>query len=130
MAAITVLLADDETSVLEIMARQVAMAGYNVISAGDGQEALDKIKSGDPDVILLDLTMPKLDGLDVLKQVREADAGKKWRPVIIISGQGELQNMRKGFDCEADHYLTKPCRIEDIIKAIRQMAALIPMRNP
>jgi len=126
---IKILLADDEASVLEIMARKVSGAGYEVITAVDGAQAWAKIESENPDVIVLDLTMPIMDGLEVLRRVRESDAGKKWRPVIIISALSEMQNLRKGFDLEADHYLTKPCRIEDVVKTIRLMVALIPMRN-
>ena len=129
MAAIKVLLADDEDTVAEIMAQKVAGAGYEVVIARDGEEALAKIKTENPDVILLDLTMPKMDGWQVLRQLRANPPSSKWQPVIIISGLDEMHNMQKGFDLEADHYLTKPCRMEDVIKAIRLMVSLIPVRN-
>ena len=129
MPAIKVLLADDEEGTLEIMAKRVSSAGYEAITALDGKKAWEKIESENPDVVVLDLTMPKMDGWEVLRRVREHDTGKKWRPVIIVSALSEMQNVRKGFDLEADHYLAKPCRIEDIIKAIRLMVSLIPMRN-
>ena len=129
MGAIKVLLADDEDSILQIMARKVALSGYAVVTARDGQEAWEKIKSESPDVIVLDLTMPKMDGWEVLRQLRSNPPSKKWQPVIIVSALNEMHNVQRGLDLEVDHYLTKPCRIEDIIKAIRLMVSLIPMRN-
>lgn len=124
-----VLMAEDEESILNIMARKVAAAGFQVITAADGQEAWDKIRSEDPDVIVLDLTMPRMTGWEVLQRLRGTPPSKKWQPVIIVSALNEVQNMQDGFELKADHYLAKPCSIDDIIKAIRLMAALIPMRN-
>ena len=127
--AIKVLIADDEDAILEIMAKKVAMQGYAVVTARDGQEAWQKIVSEDPDVIILDITMPKMDGWSILHKLRSEPPTKKWQPVIIVSALGEVANIQKGLDLEADHYLTKPCRIEDVLKGIRLMVSLIPMRN-
>ena len=129
MDELKILMADDEPEVLSIMAKKVAEAGYTVVTAKDGQEAWDKIKSESPDIILLDLRMPRMDGFEVLKNVRANPLPDKWQPVIIVSALGELDNMRKGFDLEADHYLVKPCDIESILKSIRLMKSLIPQRR-
>jgi len=126
---IKILIADDEDVVLEIMARKIASRGYEVITAKDGQEAWDKIVSDVPDIIILDLKMPKMDGWALLSRLRQNPPTKSWQPVIIISAQNELENFQKGMNLEADHYLTKPCQIEDILKAIRLMLSLIPQRN-
>lgn len=126
---IKILIADDEDVVLEIMARKIASQGYEVITAKDGQEAWSKIVSGLPDVIILDLNMPKMDGWAVLSQLRHNPPTKRWQPVIIVSAQNELENFKKGVDLEADHYLTKPCPIEEILRAIRLMLSLVPQRN-
>ena len=127
--SIKVLLADDEPSVLEIMAKKVAQAGFTVSTATDGIKAWAAIVRDNPDVIVLDLTMPGMDGWEVLEKLRKTPPSSKWQPVIIVSALNEIANVRKGLDMEADHYLTKPCRIEDILKAIRLMAGLIPQRN-
>ncbi|MFA5059591.1 MAG: response regulator [Candidatus Omnitrophota bacterium] len=129
MEHITVLIADDEVDVLEIMAKKISAVGYKVLTASDGQEAWEKIKAEIPDVILLDLRMPKLDGFMVLKNLRDNPPTKKWQPVIIISAVGELDSMKRGFDLEADHYLTKPCDMEVVLKSIRLMVSLIPQRR-
>ena len=130
MSVIKVLMADDEANVLEIMARKIASAGFEVVTASDGKQAWEKIQSENPDVVLLDLMMPLMDGFAVLSQLRTNPPSKKWIPVIIISAMDEVQNMQKSFDLQADHYLIKPCRIEDILKAVKLMISLIPLRNP
>ena len=129
MHPIKILIAEDEEVIREIMARRISSQDYEVITACDGEEAWAKIVSEDPDVILLDLNMPKMDGWEVLRQLRNNPQTKRWQPVIIVSAQEELESLKKGMDLKADHYLTKPCRLEDIIQAIRLMLSQIPQRN-
>ena len=129
MHPIKILVADDEEVIREIIAKRIASQDYEVITACDGQEAWEKIVGQDPDVIILDLIMPKMDGWAVLSRLRNNPPTKRWQPVIIVSGQAEFESFKKGVDLEADHYLTKPCRIEDILQAIRLMLSLIPQRN-
>lgn len=129
MEEIKVLLADDDQEILQSMEKSITRQGFTVVTASDGEEAWEKIGQDDPDVILLDLTMPKMDGFAVLKKLRESPPTRKWQPVIIVSGRTELDDMRQGFSLEADHYLTKPCSMEAIIKAIRLMLRLIPQRR-
>ena len=129
MNSIKILIADDEPSVLEIMARKVASSEFQVIMARDGIEAWEKIEAHHPDIVLLDLVMPRMDGFEVLSRLRKTPPSNKWVPAIIISANDEVLNMQKTFELQADHYLTKPCTIEDILKAIRLMVSLIPLRN-
>lgn len=126
---VKILIAEDEEVVLEIMARKIASQDYTVITAKDGQEAWEKIVTDLPDIIISDLNMPKMDGWAVLSRLRHDPPTKRWQPVIIVSAQNELENVKKGMDLQADHYLAKPCQIEDILKAIRLMPSLIPQRN-
>ncbi len=128
--ALKILVADDEPDVLAITARKLREAGFKVVTAVDGEDALVLFNSEEPDILVLDVNMPRKDGLEVLRQVKAAPASKRWIPVIIVSAQGELEDMRRGFDLQADHYLTKPCRMEDIVQAVRLMATLIPLRTP
>lgn len=130
MSAIKILMADDEPAVLEIMAFKVNAAGYDVITASDGKTAWERIQSENPDLVILDLIMPYMDGFAVLSQLRNHPPSKKWIPVIIISTSDEIQHIQKSFDLQADHYLIKPCRMEDVLKAIKLMVSLIPLRNP
>ena len=125
-----ILIADDEPEILRVMEKKIKAEGYQVVTAGDGLEAWAKICGEHPDVILLDLTMPGLDGFAVLEKLRAQPATKKWQPVIIVSAREELEDMKKGFSMEADHYITKPCQMEDILKAIKLMLNLLPQRKP
>lgn len=124
-----ILVADDEPEVLEICAKKIKEAGYQVVTAKDGQEALDKIYKDVPDVIVLDIRMPKLDGFEVLKKLRANPIPHKWQPVIIVSALGELEDIKKGYSLEADYYIGKPCAIEVILKGIVTMLHLIPVRK-
>jgi DNA-binding response OmpR family regulator len=123
-----VLIADDEPDVLAIAAKKIRESGFDVVSAADGVEAWEKILSESPDVIVLDLNMPRKDGFSVLKDLRTTPPDARWRPVIILSARTEMDSFRKGFSLDADHYLSKPCSMEELVGAVRLMASLIPMR--
>ena len=124
-----VLMAEDEPEVLSIMSRKVAAEGYTVITANDGEEAWEKIQRESPDVIVLDLIMPKRNGFEVLRRVREQPTSGHWQPVIIVSAKRELEDLQEGYALEADHYITKPCQIEDILQSIKLMIRLIPQHR-
>ena len=122
-----ILLVDDDKEIVETLKLRLIREDYEVVTAYDGEEALAKVKQDNPDVILLDLLMPKLNGFEVLKEIREK-FNDKWRPVIIISAQTELETVHKSYSLEADHYLTKPCSMEHVLRGIRTMISLIPAR--
>src|SRR3989338_4509426 len=122
-----ILVVDDEKETVETLRGILLKNGYEVSTAFDGEEALKKIEDDNPDVILLDLIMPKLNGYDTLKEIREKH-NDKWRPVIIISAKTELESVQKCYNLEADHYLTKPCSIDNILHEIETMISLIPSR--
>ena len=124
-----ILIADDEPDILSIEAKRLSAAGYAVVTASDGVEASQKIASQRPDIVVLDLNMPGKDGLSVLRELREKSPEGRWVPVIIVSARGELEVMRQGFDLQADHYIHKPCRPEDVVQAVKLMSSLIPLRN-
>ena len=124
-----ILMADDEPEVLEIMSKKITQEGYDVIPALDGQEAWEKSQSESPDIVLLDLNMPKMNGFEVLKALRDHPSSEKWQPVIIISTRGELEDIQKGLSLEAEHYLVKPCSVDSILKAIQLVAKLIPQHK-
>lgn len=123
-----VLVVDDDKEIVETLQKILTQEEYNVVAAFDGEEALVKLKSDNPDIILLDIVMPKLNGFEVLKEIREKHTDR-WRPVIIISAKDELESVRRGYNMEADHYLTKPCSVENILRAIRTMISLLHLRK-
>jgi len=127
--SLKILLADDEPEILKIMAKKIAKKGYSVVTAADGEKAWQKIQSESPDIIVLDLNMPGKDGFEVLEELRKHPPEEKWQPVIIVSARTKLEDVKKGLSLEAEHYIVKPCSVDDILKAIRLMAGLIPQHK-
>lgn len=121
------LLVDDEKDIAAALQKRLTREGYEVITAFDGEEAINKVKENNPDIILLDLMLPKLNGFEVLREIRQNHTDK-WRPIIIISAKTELESVKNCYGLEADHYLTKPCSIEKVIEGIETMLSLIPLR--
>ena len=126
--AYKLLVVDDDRDIVEVLKKRLAQEGYEVAVAYDGEEALLKLKEENPDVVLLDLMMPKLNGFEVLKEIREKYIDK-WRPVIIISANTELDSVKSCYSLEAEHYLTKPCTIDNVLRGISTMISLIPLRQ-
>jgi two-component system response regulator VicR len=122
-----ILVADDEKDIAETVQKKLLQEGYDVCLALDGEEAIVKVREENPDVIILDLMMPKKNGFEVLKEVRTTFKDK-WRPVIIISALSDLESVKRSYALEADHYLTKPCSMENILRGVRTMISLIPLR--
>ena len=125
--AYKVLIVDDDNDIVETLRSRLLKEGYEAVVAFDGEEALTKVREDNPDIVLLDLMLPKLNGFEVLKQIREKYTDK-WRPVIIISAQNELETISKSYSLEADHYLSKPCTMDNVLRGIRTMISLIPAR--
>lgn len=121
-----ILIVEDEKDIVDTLSKRLSQEGYEVIVAFDGEEALVKVREGNPDVVLLDLMLPKLNGFDVLKEIKQYT--DKWRPVIIISAKTELESVKKCYNLEADHYLSKPCSINNLLRAVETMISLIPLR--
>jgi len=95
MTNLKILMADDEPEVLDIMAKNIVAQGYTAVKAKDGEEAWEKIQSELPDIILLDLNMPRMNGFEVLRALREYPPSRKWQPVIIVSTRRELEDIQK-----------------------------------
>ena len=121
------LLVDDDKDIIDALKPRLQREGYDVFTAFDGEEGLRMVKDCNPDIILLDLLMPKLNGFDVLKEIR-TKMNDRWRPIIIISANADLVSIKKGYDMEADHYLAKPCTIDTVLHGIKTMISLLPAR--
>lgn len=125
--AYKLLVVDDDKDIRETLKSRLNREGYDVVVAVDGEDALKMVKADNPDLIILDLLMPKLNGFEVLKEIREKFKDK-WRPVIIISAKTDLESLKTCYNLEADHYLTKPCNFGNLLRGIETMISLIPMR--
>ncbi|MCF7907891.1 MAG: response regulator [Candidatus Omnitrophica bacterium] len=119
---IKVLIVDDEKEVVESLERGLIKEGFDTVCAFDGIEAKNKILSDNPDVILLDLVMPVLDGWGVLQWLREEK--KSFIPTIILSAKDGVSDMKRGYNLEADTYLVKPVSIEDVVSGIKLVCSL------
>ncbi|MBU1112801.1 MAG: response regulator [Candidatus Omnitrophica bacterium] len=119
---IKVLIVDDEREVVEFLQRGLIKEGFHAVCAFDGLEAKEKIKSEKPDVIILDLAMPVLDGWEVLKWLRQEE--KLFTPTIILSAKDALSDMKQGYQSQADTYLVKPVSISDIVSGINLVCSL------
>jgi len=122
------LVVDDEQEIVELLRDKLSKAGYEVAVAYDGEEALVKVASEKPDIILLDLKLPKLDGFEVIKRVREKQK-EKWIPIIVVSANTDIEALKQCYGLEADHYLTKPCDMEKVVRGVETMISLLPLRK-
>jgi len=111
----TVLTADDDPQLLRLVARNLQLEDYDVLVASDGKQALEQIEQHAPDLVLLDVMMPKMDGFTVTSRVREFSA----IPIIMVTARGQDQDKIRGLDLGADDYLTKPFSIEELLARVR-----------
>ena len=111
----TILTADDDPQLLRLIARNLELEDYQVLVASDGHQALEQIEQHAPDLVLLDVMMPRMDGFTVCQRVREFSAV----PIIIVTARGQDQDKARGLDLGADDYLTKPFSIEELLARVR-----------
>lgn len=112
------LIIEDEVSLQTALARGFIKLGYAVDAASDGEEALELYYSSRYDAIILDLNLPKLDGLEVLKEIRRDDRASK---ILILSARGEVEDKIKGLDLGANDYLAKPFNFRELEARIRAL---------
>ncbi len=102
-----ILVADDDPDIVDIIQTVLEGEGFQVLVAADGEEALRKVKEERPDLLLLDIMMPKLDGYQVCQQVKD-DVSLSSIPVVIISARGQKSDKDKGFRAGVCDYIVKP----------------------
>ena len=110
------LIAEDEKNLNKILAQQLRDNGYSVDACFDGEDALDHIRMTDYDGVILDIMMPKLDGLEVLKKMR---ADRIDTPVLFLTARDSVADRVEGLDLGADDYLTKPFAFEELLARVR-----------
>jgi two-component system response regulator MtrA len=109
------LIVEDDDALAELIALALQQAGYSTVVEADGQEAVAVALSVDFDLVLLDLRLPSLDGLEVCRRVRAESAV----PIIIVTSKGDTQDVVEGLDCGADDYLTKPFEVGELMARVR-----------
>ena len=113
-----ILIVDDEANIRRVVREYAEFEGYETDEAGDGMEAVTKAKAADYDVIIMDIMMPKMNGIDALKEIR-----KKGRtvPVIMLTAKSEIDDKVMGLDAGANDYLTKPFSSRELLARLRAL---------
>ena len=115
-----ILVVDDDLAINELIKVNLELAGYNVLSALDGNKGYALCKQEVPDLIVLDVMMPEVDGYTVAKRIRENDSTKDI-PIIMLTALNMLQNKVQGFNIGVDDYLVKPFEMEELLVRIKAL---------
>ncbi|WP_223067825.1 response regulator transcription factor [Paenibacillus caui] len=119
-----ILVIDDDEKITSMLRRGLAFEGYDVYTANNGVEGLKMMLSADPDLVILDVMMPQLDGFEVCRRLRE---GGSTVPILMLTAKDEIENRVKGLDTGADDYLVKPFALEELLARVR---ALLRRKEP
>ena len=111
-----ILLAEDEKALSKALVKIFEANNYSIDAVYDGQEALDYLEAGNYDAAVLDIMMPKVDGIEVLRRIRESGSNL---PVLMLTAKSEVEDKVKGLDTGANYYLTKPFATEELLAAVR-----------
>ena len=114
----TILIAEDDRAAREALERALRFEGYAVLAARDGGEALEYLTSDTPDVVLLDVMMPGIDGLTVCRRLRERGMDL---PVLMLTARHEISDRVAGLDAGADDYLPKPFALDELLARLRAL---------
>ncbi len=117
-----ILVVDDEPQILRVMRASLPPRGYEVVTARSGQEALDRIQKEMPNLIILDLVMPEMSGLEVCRQVREFSS----IPILVLSAKGSEHDKVTALDFGADDCITKPFSMDELLARVRAILRRIP----
>lgn len=113
-----ILVVDDEQPVRESLRRSLRFNGYDVLTASDGLEAVEAVRSENPELLILDVMMPNMDGLEVCRTLR----GEGWdRPILVLTARDGVSDRVAGLDAGADDYLPKPFALEELLARVRSL---------
>src|SRR5580698_10829686 len=110
-----ILVVDDESQITRVLRTSLSSHGYDIRVANDGETALEIMKDWSPDLVITDLAMPNMDGLELCRQLR----AKSQIPIIVLSVRGEERMKVKALDAGADDYVTKPFGMEELLARVR-----------
>ncbi|HYU86689.1 MAG TPA: response regulator transcription factor [Kribbellaceae bacterium] len=112
------LVVDDEPNIVELLSASLRFAGYDVSTAANGTEALKKAKEVNPDLVVLDVMMPGLDGFDVVRRLRAED---RHVPVLFLTARDAIEDKVKGLQTGGDDYVTKPFSLDELVARVRAL---------
>ncbi len=117
-----ILIAEDERDIRDLVAFTLRFAGYQVVTAANGEEALELARDESPDLVLLDVRMPRMTGYDVCRAIK-ADPQLKDMPVVFLSAKGQESEIQAGMEAGAEEYLLKPFAPDELTERVRQILA-------
>jgi two-component system, OmpR family, response regulator MprA len=112
-----ILVVDDDPEIVSFLRRGLAFEGYGVETAGDGVEALSKIREKEPELIILDIMMPGIDGIEVSRRLRQVSQ----IPILLLTAKGTVADRVAGLDSGADDYLVKPFAFDELLARVRAL---------
>lgn len=113
-----ILVVDDEQAVRESLRRSLGFNGYEVLTANDGLEAVETVRAENPELLILDIMMPNMDGLEVCRTLRS----EGWdRPILVLTARDGVSDRVSGLDAGADDYLPKPFALEELLARVRSL---------
>jgi two-component system response regulator MprA len=112
-----ILVVDDDVGIVNFLRRGLVFEGYKVETAGDGVEALAKIRAVEPDIVILDVMLPGIDGLEVSKRIRQVSA----IPILMLTAKAMIADKVAGLDSGADDYLVKPFDFDELLARVRAL---------
>lgn len=115
---VTILIVDDEAQIVEFLRMGLTYEGYHVLTAPDGAAALQQVTAGRPDLIILDVMLPQVNGLDVARQLRQARSDT---PILMLTARDAVDDRVSGLDSGADDYLTKPFAFKELLARLRAL---------
>jgi DNA-binding response OmpR family regulator len=115
-----ILIVDDEIGALTLIGIMLERGGFNVLKARDANSALSVLEGNNPDLIILDVMMPGMDGIELCQVIRKRDATIK-TPVLILSARGDAESIIRGIEAGANDYLPKPILHHDLVSKVRSM---------
>ena len=122
MATKKILLVDDEPHIVIMVENRIKQAGYEIITASDGQQGLEKARKEKPDLIILDVMLPKLDGYKVCRMLK-FDEKYKHIPIIMFTARAQEADRKMGEEVGADGYITKPFEPQVLLAKIKELLA-------
>jgi DNA-binding response OmpR family regulator len=118
----TVLVIDDDPVIVKLLRVNFELEGFNVISAGDGREGVEKARNERPDVVISDIMMPTMNGLELVSTLK-SDPETADLPVLLLSAKAQMADVQRGFELGADDYVTKPFDPIELIDKVTALAA-------
>ena len=115
-----ILVVDDEPNILKLISFILKNNGYEVMEAASGPECLKKAKKETPDMIVLDVMMPKMDGFEVAKKIK-SNATTRNVPILMLSSKAQFEDKMKGIDSGATDYITKPFDKQELIEKVQEL---------